>query len=180
MIPKVMPWKKDTVADLVSLLKSGETIGVIDIHGVPAGAMIDMRKGLRDSMKIQVAKKRLMKIAWEECGFKPDDLEALYKSAVQPALVSTGNMNSFGLFTELKKTEAGRAAKEGDIAPYQIVVEKMDTGMPPGPIVGDLNSVGIPAKIMGGSVQIQKRTVVLEEGEAVSYTHLTLPTRLMV
>ena len=65
----------------------------------------------------------------------------------------------------MKKTEAGRAAKPGDIAPYQIVVEKMDTGMPPGPIVGELNSVGIPAKIMGGSVQIQKRTVVLEEGE---------------
>jgi large subunit ribosomal protein L10 len=41
----------------------------------------------------------------------------------------------------------------------------MDTGMPPGPIVGDLNSVGIPAKIMGGSVQIQKRTVVLEAGD---------------
>ena len=69
------------------------------------------------------------------------------------------------MFTELKKTEAGRAAKPGDVAPHQIVVEKQDTGMPPGPIVGDLNSVGIPAKIMGGSVQIQKRTVVLEEGE---------------
>ena len=74
-------------------------------------------------------------------------------------------LNSFELFTELKKTEAGRAAKEGDVAPHQIVVEKMDTGMPPGPIVGDLNSVGIPAKIMGGSVQIQKRTVVLEAGD---------------
>ncbi len=167
MIPKIMPWKKYTVDDLVSLLKSGDTIAVIDIHGVPAGAMIGMRKGLRGSMKIQVAKKRLMKIAWEQCGFKAEDLETLYKSAVQPALISTGNMNSFGLFTELKKTEAGRAAKEGDIAPYQIVVEKMDTGMPPGPIVGDLNSVGIPAKIMGGSVQIQKRTVVLVVGEVL-------------
>ena len=37
--------------------------------------------------------------------------------------------------------------------------------MPPGPIVGELNSVGIPAKIMGGSVQIQKTTTVLKEGE---------------
>jgi large subunit ribosomal protein L10 len=89
----------------------------------------------------------------------------LFEGAVQPALVSSSNLNSFELFTELKKTEAGRAAKEGDVAPHQIVVEKMDTGMPPGPIVGDLNSVGIPAKIMGGSVQIQKRTVVLEEGD---------------
>jgi ribosomal protein L10 len=39
-----MPWKKDTVKDLVSLLKSGDTLAVIDIHGVPAGAMIGMRK----------------------------------------------------------------------------------------------------------------------------------------
>ena len=85
MIPKVMPWKKDTVGDLVELLKSGDTLAVIDIHGVPAGAMIGMRKDLRDSMKIQVAKKRLMKIAWEQCGYDYAHLEALFASAVQPA-----------------------------------------------------------------------------------------------
>jgi large subunit ribosomal protein L10 len=98
-------------------------------------------------------------------GFDLADLEKLYESAVQPALLSTSSLNSFEVFTELKKTEAGRAAKPGDVAPHQIVVEKQDTGMPPGPIVGELNTVGIPAKIMAGSVQIQKRTVVLEEGE---------------
>ena len=165
MIPKVMSWKKDTVSDLVTLLKSGDTIAVIDIHGVPAGAMIGMRSTLRDSMNIQVAKKRLMRIAWENAGNNSEDLETLFQGVVQPALVSSSAMNSFELFSELKKTEAGRAAKPGDVAPHQIVVEKMDTGMAPGPIVGELNSVGIPAKIMGGSVQIQKRTVVLEEGE---------------
>ena len=165
MIPKVVSWKKDTVSDLHSLLTSGETLAVIDIHGVPASAMFGMRAELRSSMKIQVAKKRLMKIAWERAGYDLSDLENLYASAVQPALVSSSTLNSFEVFTELKKTEAGRAAKPGDIAPHQIVVEKQDTGMPPGPIVGDLNSVGIPAKIMGGSVQIQKRTVILEEGE---------------
>jgi large subunit ribosomal protein L10 len=127
--------------------------------------MIGMRADLRQNMKIQVAKKRLMKLAWERAGFNADELEELYSSAVQPALVSSSSLNSFEMFTALKKTEAGRAAKPGDVAPYQIVVEKMDTGMPPGPIVGDLNSVGIPAKIMQGSVQIQKRTVILEEGE---------------
>ena len=165
MIPKVVSWKKDTVKDLVSLLNSGETIAVIDIHGVPAGAMLGMRAQLRSDMNIQVAKKQLMRLAWEQVGYDAENIESLFDGAVQPALVSSANLNSFELFTELKKTEAGRAAKEGDIAPHQIVVEKMDTGMPPGPIVGDLNSVGIPAKIMGGSVQIQKRTVVLEAGD---------------
>ena len=160
-----MSWKKDTVSDLVDLLKSGDTIAVIDIHGVPAGAMIGMRATLRESMKIQVAKKQLMRLAWQQVGNDSENLETLFEGVVQPALVSSSSMNSFELFSELKKTEAGRAAKPGDIAPHEIVVEKMDTGMPPGPIVGDLNSVGIPAKIMGGSVQIQKRTVVLKEGD---------------
>ncbi|MCH1540201.1 MAG: 50S ribosomal protein L10 [Candidatus Poseidonia sp.] len=165
MIPKVVSWKKDTVQDLHDLLTGGSTVAVIDIHGVPASAMIGMRADLRQNMNIQVAKKRLMAIAWERAGFAHEELEALYDSAVQPALVSSSSMNSFELFKALKATEAGRAAKPGDVAPYQIVVEKMDTGMPPGPIVGDLNSVGIPAKITGGSVQIQKRTVILEEGD---------------
>lgn len=165
MIPKVVSWKKDTVNDLHQLLTGGETLAVIDIHGVPAAAMFGMRAELRSQMRIQVAKKRLMKIAWERAGYDLADLEQLYASAVQPALVSSSDLNSFEMFSELKKTEAGRAAKAGDVAPTQIVVEKQDTGMPPGPIVGELNSVGIPAKIMGGSVQIQKRTVVLEEGD---------------
>ena len=165
MIPKVVSWKKDTVKDLVSLLNSGDTLAVIDIHGVPAGAMLGMRATLRSDMKIQVAKKRLMAIAWEQAGYDGSNLDELFQGAIQPALVSSSKLNSFEVFTALKATQAGRAAKPGDRAPHQIVVEKMDTGMPPGPIVGELNSVGIPAKIMKGSVQIQKRTVILKEGE---------------
>ena len=164
MIPKVSPWKKDTVSSLTDMLSKGGTFAVIDIHGVPAGAMLGMRAGLRSSMNIQVAKKRLMKLAWEATGNDFSDLEELYASAVQPALVQT-DMNSFEVFTQLKKTEAGRAAKPGDVAPHDIIVEKMDTGMPPGPIVGELNSVGIPAKIVKGSVEIQKQVTILKEGE---------------
>ena len=101
MIPKVMSWKKDTVNDLHELLTSGQTLAVIDIHGVPASAMFGMRAELREHMKVQVAKKRLMKIAWERAGFDFADLEKLYDSAVQPALVSSSSLNSFEMFTEL-------------------------------------------------------------------------------
>ncbi|MDC3298110.1 50S ribosomal protein L10 [Candidatus Poseidoniaceae archaeon] len=164
MIPKVASWKKNTVSDLTEMLQNGGTLAVIDIHGVPAGAMLGMRAGLRGKMSIQVAKKRLMKLAWEAAGNDFADLEELYSSAVQPALLQT-DMSSFQVFSELKKTEAGRAGKPGDVAPHDIIVEKMDTGMPPGPIVGELNSVGIPAKIVKGSVQIQKQVTILKEGE---------------
>ena len=165
MIPKVMSWKRDTVNDLVEVLNNGETLAVIDIHGVPADSMIGMRNNLRSNMRIRVAKKRLMRIAWEQAGKDPAVLEQLFDGAIQPALVSTAAYNSFEVFSELKKTEAGRAAKPGDVASEDIIVEKQDTGMPPGPIVGELNTVGIPAKIMGGKVHIQKRHVALKAGE---------------
>ena len=165
MIPKVVSWKRDTVKDLYEVIKSGETLAVIDIHGVPADTMIGMRAGLRENMAVRVAKKRLMRLAWEQAGKDLDVLEELFEGAVQPAVVSTSEFNSFEVYSELKKTEAGRAAKPGDVAPVDIIVEKQDTGMPPGPIVGELNSVGIPAKIMGGSVHIQKEHIALKAGE---------------
>jgi len=138
---------------------------VIDIHGVPANAMLDMRASLRKSMSIKVAKKKLINLAWEDAGFDSELLEEMYGDAVQPALVQTSTFDSFELYSELKKTEAGRAAKPGDVATEDITIPKQDTGMAPGPIVGELNSIGIPAKIMKGSVYISKDTVVIREGE---------------
>ena len=165
MIAKASPWKKGTISKLSDDISKGGTIAVIDVHGIPADAMLGMRSSLRDKMTIRVAKKKLMLRAWNEADLDTNILEEMFGSAVQPALVQTSEYDSFRLFSELKRTEAGRAAKPGDIAPEDIVVEKQDTGMAPGPIVGDLNSIGIPAKIMKGSVHIQKDTVAIKEGE---------------
>jgi len=165
MIAKAAPWKKGTISKLSDDIAKGGTLAIIDIHGIPADAMLGMRESLRDSMSIRVAKKKLMNRAWNEAKLDVSILNEMYGNAVQPALVQTSKYDSFQLFSELKKTEAGRAAKPGDVAPNDIIVEKQDTGMAPGPIVGDLNSIGIPAKIMKGSVHIQKNTVAIKEGE---------------
>ena len=165
MIAKAAPWKKGTISKLSDDISKGGTMAIIDVHGIPAGAMIGMRSSLRPTMSIRVAKKKLMLRAWDEAKLDTSILEEMFGNAVQPALVQTSEYDSIRLFSELKKTEAGRAAKPGDIAPEDIIVEKQDTGMAPGPIVGDLNSIGIPAKIMKGSVHIQKNTVAIKAGE---------------
>jgi large subunit ribosomal protein L10 len=165
MIAKAAPWKIGTISKLSEDISRGGTFAIIDVHGIPAGAMLGMRKSLRPAMSIRVAKKRLMDRAWNEANLDTDILEEMFGDAVQPALVQTTKYDSFTLFSELKKTEAGRAAKPGDVAPIDIVVEKQDTGMAPGPIVGDLNSIGIPAKIVKGSVHIQKDTIAIKAGE---------------
>ena len=66
--PKIAPWKKDRVQELTDVLNSDGVVGIVDVGGVPAGNMLDMRSNLRDSMKITMAKKTLIRLAWENSG----------------------------------------------------------------------------------------------------------------
>jgi large subunit ribosomal protein L10 len=167
-IPKAAAWKKDRIAKLVGILQDSKVIGVVDVAGVPARAMLGMRAALRDNMTMTMAKKTLMRRAWEEAGLADEELEAMLSGANQPLLVTSDTLSSFQLFAELAKTRTGRAPKGGDIAPNDIIVEKGDTQFPPGPIVGELQQVGIPAKIEKGKVTILKTTTVVEAGEEIS------------
>ena len=115
-----------------------------------------------------MAKKTLIRRAWKKAGISEDELDTLLDNVKQPMLVQTDNLNAFQLFAELEKTRTGRAAKAGDIAPNDIVIEAGPTSFPPGPIVGEFNSVGIPAKIDKGKVAILKTVTAVEKGEAIS------------
>ena len=166
--PKVASWKPDRVSELAAILTSDGVLGVVDIGGVPAKNMLSMRDDLRSSLSITMAKKTLMRLAWEQTGRPMEELESLLEGAVQPAIVHSNSMNAFQLYSELEKTKQGRAAKEGEVSPMDIVVEAGPTEFGPGPIVGEFNAVGIPAKIDKGKVAIQKTTTVVNKGEPIS------------
>jgi len=167
MIPKIAPWKEGRVAELSEILNKPGVIGFIDVAGVPATNMLDMRSNLRDKTTMTMAKKTLVRRAWNDSQLGNEDLEVLLEGVTQPMLIHSDSLNAFQLFNELQKTRQGRAAKEGDVAPIDIVIEKGPTTFGPGPIVGEFNAVGIPAKIEKGKVAISKRTVVVEAGEVI-------------
>jgi ribosomal protein L10 len=48
---KISPWKKTRVDELTEVLNSDGVVGIVDVGGVPASNMLDMRSNLRDSMK---------------------------------------------------------------------------------------------------------------------------------
>ena len=130
--------------------------------------MLGMRETLREQMVMTMAKKTLVRRAWKKAGLSEDELDTLLDGVTQPMLVQSDNLNAFQLFAELEKTRTGRPAKAGDIAPNDIVIEEGPTTFPPGPIVGEFNSVGIPAKIDKGKVSIVKTVTAVEAGEAIS------------
>ena len=168
MIPKAASWKKDRVGVLTDLLKQDGVVGIIDVEGVPATAMLGMRDTLRDQMTLTMAKKTLVRRAWKNAGHPEEELDALLNDVKLPMLVHSDSMNAFQLFAELEKTRTGRAAKGGDIAPQDIIIEQGPTSFPPGPIVGEFNSVGIPAKIEKGKVAIVKTVTAVQKGEEIS------------
>ena len=167
MIPKVISWKKDRVVELTEILQQDGVIGIVDTTGVPATAMLGMRAELRSMMSLTMAKKTLFRLAWKNAGLDEQALETLMENAEQPVIVHSSTLSAFQLFNELEKTRTGRSAKEGDIAPQDIVVEAGETDFAPGPIVGELSAVGIPAKIDKGKVMIQKTVTVVNQGDEI-------------
>lgn len=168
MIPKISPWKKDRVGVLTDLLKQGGVVGIIDVEGVPATAMLGMRKTLREQITLTMAKKTLVRRAWKKAGLSEEELDSLFDGVRLPMIVHSNTINAFQLFAELDKTRTGRPAKGGDIAPQDIIIEEGPTSFPPGPIVGEFNSVGIPAKIEKGKVAIVKTVTAVEKGAEIS------------
>jgi len=156
------------VSVLTDLLSQDGVVGIIDVEGVPATAMLGMRDTLRSQMVMTMAKKTLVRRAWKKAGLSEEELNTLFDGVTIPMLVQTDSLNAFQLFAELEKTKTGRAAKAGDIAPNDIIIEEGPTEFPPGPIVGEFNSVGIPAKIDKGKVAIQKTVTAVEKGQPIS------------
>lgn len=116
---------------------------------------------------MRVIKNTLMKRAIENCNEKPE-LKKLEKHLTGPNVFLFTNMNPFKLALLIEKSKVRMVAKAGDIASFDIVVPAGNTGQPPGPIISQLNAVGLPTRIESGSVWITKDTLVARKGEVIS------------
>lgn len=164
----VARWKKETVKQFVSLLADYPIVGIVNMENLPTSQLQVMREQLRETVVMKMTKKRLLKIAMEESKDKVKGIEQLEEFLRgMPALLLTKE-NPFKLYKTLKKKKTSAPAKAGQIAPKDIVVQQGPTGFAPGPIIGELGSLGIKAGIEGGKVAIKEDAVVLKEGEVFS------------
>ena len=100
MSSKAASWKKDRVSELAEILSGDGVVGIVDIGGVPASNMLDMRNTLRGRLTLTMSKKTLMRLAWKQAGFEEKGLEDLFVGAVQPCIVHSEALSSFELFAE--------------------------------------------------------------------------------
>lgn len=174
----VAEWKKEEVNELKGLIDSSEVVGIVNLLNIPARQLQEMRKTLVGKATIRLSKINLMKLALEDCDDEKANITGLsdYMEG-QPALVCT-DMNPFSLYKILEDSKTSAPAKAGSIASADIVVPAGDTGFPPGPFLGELQQIGVPAKIDKGKIVVSKDTVVVEEGEEVPKNVAAALTRL--
>ena len=158
-------WKKDEVADIKKHAKEFPLIGLVDMYGIPAQQVQQIRRNLRGKAVIKVTRNTLIEHAFAEIG---GDTKGLTKFISGHSAVIFSNDNPFKLFKQLEKTKTKMAAKAGETAPEDIVIEKGPTSFKPGPIVGELQQVGIPAAIEGGKVKIRETKTVVRKGAVIS------------
>ncbi len=177
---RVAPWKRQEVRQLTKLLKESPVVGVAQVDKLPSKQFQDIRGKVRDSATIRVSKNSLLMLALEELDGDLENIDELEDHIEGQIAIILTDTNPFTLFKTIEGSKANAPAKPGDLAPKNIVVEKGDTPFAPGPVVGDLQKAGLPAKIEGGKVIIAKTSTVVEQGEPISADLASALTRLEI
>ena len=158
-------WKQDEVDELVDFISGYESVGIVGVTGIPSRQLQSMRRELHGSAAVRMSRNTLVTRALEEVN---DGYEQLTEFiAGQVALVGT-NDNPFGLFKQLEASKTPAPINAGEVAPNDIVIPEGDTGVDPGPFVGELQQVGADARIQDGSIKVMSDSHVLDEGGVVS------------
>lgn len=172
--------KKKVVEDIAGLMVEYPIVGIVDMENMPTPQLQNMREQLRESVVLRMTKKRLIRLALKKAESKKKGIiELEEKMKGMPALLFTKE-NPFKLYKKLQKNKSTAPAKAGQIAPKDVLVQAGPTPFAPGPIIGELGSIGIKAGIDGGKVAIKEDKVVVKEGEEISANVAGLLTRLKI
>jgi large subunit ribosomal protein L10 len=157
-------WKQEEVDELVDFITSYQSVGIVGVEGIPSRQLQAMRRDLHGSAAVRMSRNTLVVRALEEANEGVEQLTDFV--AGQVALIGT-NDNPFGLFKQLEASKTPAPISAGEVAPNDIVIPEGDTGVDPGPFVGELQQIGADARIQEGSIQVLSDSTVLEEGGEV-------------
>jgi len=174
----VAEWKKEEVKELKGLIDSHDVVGIVNLLNIPAKQLQKMRQSLSGKAIIRMSKKNLIDLAFKDCNNNKENIVDLSDHmGGQPAIVFT-DMNPFKLFKILENSKTAAPAKAGSVPDSDIIIPQGDTGFEPGPLLGELQQVGIPAKIDKGKIIVSKEHVLVKAGESVSRQVASMLTRL--
>jgi large subunit ribosomal protein L10 len=154
------------VEEVKKMIDSYPIIGILDMFKLPSRPLQDVQKKLRGKILIKMTKKSLLMLAIKNSGKqKIKEIEKIIPQ--QPALIFT-ELEPFKFYSTVGKMKSLAAAKEGDVAPSDILVSAGPTSLLPGPAISELAKAGIPAGVEEGKIAVKRDTVVAKKGQVIS------------
>ncbi len=172
------PGNKRQLKELVEIIGSYNNIGITKVENIASKTIQRIRHDMRGETILKIAKNTLMRLALTEAAKKDKGLSKLQDYIQGSCAFIFTNGNPFKVANYLEKKKIPTAAKEGQIAPKDIHISARDTGFAPGPVIGELQSVGLSTRIEGGTVKITEDAVVCKAGDKVSKTLTNVLNRL--
>ncbi|MHA1910544.1 MAG: 50S ribosomal protein L10 [Candidatus Kariarchaeaceae archaeon] len=171
--------KQKIVEELKANIKAYKTISLVKIEKIINPAVQKIRKDLKkDGTIIVMAKNTLMKRAIDELKDEIKGIDLLIPRIKGQIAFLLTNGNAFKIATYLSSNKMPAPAKVGQLAPNDVVITSQNTDFPPGPVIGEFQSVGLKTRIEGGTIKIMQDTVVLAEGRRVNRTLAVVLARL--
>jgi large subunit ribosomal protein L10 len=166
MSRQVVVEKAAEVEEIKKLLNEHKVLGVANLQKVRAAQLQEMKKKLKDVANVHVIKNTLIRRAVADSKDKPA-LEKLEPLLSGSNIFLFTDLNPFKLSLLLEKGRVKTTAKAGDMAAMDVIVPAGNTGLPPGPIISQLGSVGLPTRIEAGSVWVNRDTLVAKKGDVI-------------
>ena len=158
--------KKEEAEKVSELISGRRMLMLISAERVRASLLNEMRDEFIGRMTIRYTKPSILRRALESKG--DQSLKELAEKHVRGSTILVlSDEEPFRVAREFKSRAVQLPAKAGDVASDEIAVEPGNTGLPPGPVISELNEAGIPTRIETGSVWVTKRTVVAKLGNAI-------------
>ncbi|MFW9994435.1 MAG: 50S ribosomal protein L10 [Candidatus Odinarchaeota archaeon] len=177
---RTYPEKKTSdINQIIEYAKNYEVIGITSLDGISSTAIQGIRRILYkdfDKTVIKVSKNTLKQIAFSRSQKK--GLDKLLKEIDGSCGLVFSNANPFKLQQFLSRNQVEAPAKPGMISTVDVVIPAGPTDLNPGPVIGELNSIGARASVQKGKIQIMNDATVLKEGDTVTETHASVLNRL--
>ena len=163
----VYPKKKTQMYQtLQELPKKYKVMALVRMEKVRASQLLPLRKKLQGKVEIVSVKDKVAQRAIEKLDL--GGIEKMKEMLTGQCLFMFTDMSPFELNIFLSKNKILLAARGGDIASMDVIVQPKNTGIAPGPMLTEFKENKIPTKIDQGTIWILKETTPVKKGDVIS------------
>ena len=159
-------WKVELVNQVTSEMDQSPVSAIVSIKGIRNKQLQQIRRSLKGKAKTSVMRGTLVEKSLEKV--KKDHIGDLKEFISGQIALITTEMTPQKLYASLEGSKQKAAARGGETATEDIIIEAKETQFPPGPMISEFQKVGLQTAIEKGKIVIKKESVFVKKGEKIS------------